>query len=153
MVASSPTRRLSHSARPGVGPLFPKNGMAAEYSLCCRGSPVGARAPGGRALGARADRVLARRRDIRIPSRLAGCEGPFDVWALARNARMLALYACSRGRPGGLTSLREALIGSSTSPPATTEHGSWLDESLPSAKGIALGTCRIAGSSYRTSAV
>ena len=108
------------------------NGMAADYSLCCRGAPAGAEAPGGRRLGARADRLLARRREIPIPSRLMRGEGPFDVWKLAKDARKLALYACGRGRADGLGGRREQLNGSTTSPRTTSQLRSTRDGSLVS---------------------
>ena len=106
--------------------------MAAEHSLCCRGAPAGAEAPGGRRLGARADRLVARRREIPIPSRLMRGEGPFDVWTLARNARSLALHVCGRGRADGLGGRREELVGLTTSPRTTSKLRSTRDGSLAS---------------------
>ena len=47
-------------------------------ALYCRGAPVGSEAPGGRALGD-VDRLLSRRRDVRLWSRLARCEVPFGM--------------------------------------------------------------------------
>ena len=48
-------------------------------ALYCRGAPVGSEAPGGRALGADVDRLLSRRRDVRLWSRLARCEVSFGM--------------------------------------------------------------------------
>ena len=97
--------------------------VAAALAACGRATSRAA----GRRLGARGDWLVARRREIPIPSRLMRGEGPFDVWTLARNARSLALYACGRGRPDGLAGRREGLIGSATSPRATSEYRSTLD--------------------------
>ena len=55
-----------------------------------------------------------------------------DVWTLARNARKLAFHPWARGRTAVVGSLCDAPIGSSTSSPATSQHGSSLDGSLPS---------------------
>ena len=48
-------------------------------ALYCRGAPVGSEAPGGGALGADVDRLLSRRRDVPLWSRLARCEVSFGV--------------------------------------------------------------------------
>ena len=56
-----------------------KNGMAVESALYCRGAPVGSEAPGGRALGADVDRLLSRRRDVPLWSRLVRCEVSFGM--------------------------------------------------------------------------
>ena len=53
-----------------------------------------------------------------------------DVWTLARNARKLAFHPWARGRTAVVGSLCDAPIGSSTSSPATSQHGSSLDGSL-----------------------
>ena len=55
-----------------------------------------------------------------------------DVWTLARNARKLAFHPWARGRTAVVGSLCDAPISSSTSSPATSQHGSSLDGSLPS---------------------
>ncbi|EOD15968.1 hypothetical protein EMIHUDRAFT_210925 [Emiliania huxleyi CCMP1516] len=64
---------------------------------------------------------------------LRACRMLCDVWTLARNARKLAFHPCARGRTAVVGSLCDAPIGSSTSSPATSQHGSSLDGSLPSA--------------------
>ena len=48
-------------------------------ALYCRGAPVGSEAPGGGALGADVDRLLSRRRDVPLWSRLARCEVSFGM--------------------------------------------------------------------------
>ena len=48
-------------------------------ALYCRGAPVGAKAPDGRALGAHVDRLLSRRRGVPLRSCLARCEVPFGM--------------------------------------------------------------------------
>ena len=53
-----------------------------------------------------------------------------DVWTLARNARKLAFHPWARGRTAAVGSLCDAPIASSTSSPATSQHGSSLDGSL-----------------------
>ena len=106
--------------------------VAAALAACGRATSRAA----GRRLGARGDWLVARRREIPIPSRLVRGEGPFDVWTLARDARRLALYACGRGRPGGLAGRRGTLIGSRTSPRATRDENNdrgstWSAHSQP----------------------
>ena len=91
--------------------------VAAALAACGRATGRAA----ARRLGARGDWLVARRREIPIPSRLVRGEGPFDVWKLAKDARKLALYACGRGRADGLGGRREGLIGSTTSLRATSE--------------------------------
>ena len=61
--------------------------VAAALAACGRATSRAA----GRRLGARGDWLVARRREIPIPSRLVGGEGPFDMWKLAKDARELAL--------------------------------------------------------------
>ena len=85
-----------------------------------------------RRLGARGDWLVARRREIPIPSRLVRGEGPFDVWTLVRNARSLALRVCGHGRADGLGGRREQLIGSTTSPRTTSQLRSTRDGNLVS---------------------
>ena len=91
--------------------------VAAALAACGRATGRAA----ARRLGARADRLVARRREIPIRSRLMRGKGPFDVWKLAKEARKLALYACGRGRADGLGGRREGLIGSTTSLQETSE--------------------------------
>ena len=50
--------------------------------------------------------------------------------ALGKDASKLALLACGRGRAGGPARLGEARRGSSSSPPAASQHSSSLDGSL-----------------------
>ena len=63
---------------------------------------------------------------------LRACRMLCDVWTLARNARKLAFHPWARGRTAVVGSLCDAPIGSSTSSPATSQHSSSLDGSLPS---------------------
>ena len=56
--------------------------------------------------------------------------------ALGKDASKLALLACGRGRVGGHARLGEARRGSSSSPPAASQHSSSLDGSLSGWKGV-----------------
>ena len=78
------------------------------------------------------DRRLARPCGEQKFGSLRACRMLCDVWTLARNARKLAFHPWARGRTAVVGSLCDAPIGSSTSPPATSQHGSSLDGSLPS---------------------
>ena len=107
-----------------------KNGMAVECSLLprrpCRFG--GARRP--RAWCRRRPAALAAPRRAPLWSRLARCEVSFGMLALGKDASKLALLACGRGRVGGPARLGEARRGSSSSPPAASQHSSSLDGSL-----------------------
>ena len=59
--------------------------------------------------------------------------------ALGKDASKLALLACGRGRVGGPARLGEARRGSSSSPPAASQHSSSLDGSL---SGMLWACCR-----------
>ena len=110
-------------------------GFRAITTVYARAPPLaaaGANARGGRALGAGAHRTLARRQGVSVSARLARCEVSFGMLALGKDASKLALLACGRGRAGGPARLGEARRGSSSSRPATSQHGSSLDGSLPS---------------------
>ena len=78
------------------------------------------------------DRRLARPCGEQKFGSLRACRMLCDVWTLARNARKLAFHPWARGRTAVVGSLCDAPIGSSTSSPATSQHGSSLDGSLPS---------------------
>ncbi|EOD36739.1 hypothetical protein EMIHUDRAFT_200931 [Emiliania huxleyi CCMP1516] len=77
-----------------------------------------------------ADRRLARPCGEQKFGSLRACRMLCDVWTLARNARKLAFHPWARGRTAVVGSLCDAPIGSSTSSPATSQHGSSLDGSL-----------------------
>ena len=76
------------------------------------------------------DRRLARPCGEQKFGSLRACRMLCDVWTLARNARKLAFHPWARGRTAVVGSLCDAPIGSSTSSPATSQHGSSLDGSL-----------------------
>jgi len=76
------------------------------------------------------DRRLARPCGEQTFGSLRACRMLCDVWTLARNARKLAFHPWARGRTTVVGSLCDAPIGSSTSSPATSQHGSSLDGSL-----------------------
>ena len=77
-----------------------------------------------------ADRRLARPCGEQKFGSLRACRMLCDVWTLARNARKLAFHPWARGRTAVVGSLCDAPIGSSTSSPATSQHGSSIDGSL-----------------------
>ena len=121
-------KQVPAPSRIGAACLF--RAITTVYVRAPPPAAAAANAPGGRALGAEAHRTLARRQGISVSARLARCEMPFDVWALATVARKLGFHCCGRWGPAVLVRLYDATVGSSLASPATSLHGSWLDGSL-----------------------
>ena len=138
-------------AKDSCGMLFPLGVSKQQYNRHLREAPSEGRPPQfgqcsfprpphdahRRRVGRRAptptittDRRLARPCGEQKFGSLRACRMLCDVWTLARNARKLAFHSWARGRTAVVGSLCDAPIGSSTSSPATSQHGSSLDGSL-----------------------